>query len=411
MPKQTLNLTILIILSSVLSLTACSSPARESMLQETSIPSGVQVVAITEEETVINELTQRKVFDQCEASSTFRPDVRFSQAESNATQEELVLGGTVGGEKGFSELAKVTLEGSVQKQFASSRNIEQVHGEGGTIEVPPYTRQEYTLVWRETRRKGTVEYIEDGVVKTAEYSYRVGLELVSTIGKDLTCPGQETAPSPTLLPDDLLPMPSGYTLLDEFSGEGAPDGQWSAEGDPASCKAEQKDGSLVLECQGNAEQEVRLGYAPRSNDQAVASGVAVVAEMLSKDHVGWFSLLVHFAGPDGSSSIRVYSITLYAAKVQVAEYYPQENWRGELLAEIALAATQPHTLQIDYETGTPQFFLDGELIQLATQPNLPSGSTWQNWLFEGYASTAQGGEPGVSKMGIDWAAIKPVTPH
>ena len=39
----------------------------------------------------------------------------------------------------------------------------------------------------ETRRNGTVEYTETGQTKTTNYSYRVGLELISATGRDVPC--------------------------------------------------------------------------------------------------------------------------------------------------------------------------------------------------------------------------------
>jgi hypothetical protein len=410
MRKLTWRIVVPIILANVILLTTRCSPAPEPILEETPVPPGVEVVSITEEKTDINQITQRKVFDQCEASSAFRPDVRFIQSESDATQEELILKATGEGEINLSAAAKLTIGGSVEKRFASSRNVERTHEEGGKIEVPPHTKQEYTLVWRETRRGGAVYYVENGESKTAEYSYRIGLELMSTTGKDLLCPGQETVPPPTSTPSAVPTIPPGYILFDEFDGAGELDERWSPpDGNLDSCSTEREDGALHLECRGNADADVRLGYSPRSNDHAIASGVAVAAGVLSSDHLGWFSLMVHFAGPDGSVSIRAYAMTLYNGRVQVVEFYPQEGWRGELLAEPIVTPSKPHTLQIEYGTEAPRFFLDGEMVQLKDQPTLPTGSTWQDWVIEGFAAKSEGGEPGSLGARVDWVAIKPAT--
>ena len=54
-------------------------------------------------------------------------------------------------------------------------------------------------MWRETWREGTVQYVEGDTPKKATYTYRIGLELMSSTGKDLPCPGTAVAqaePSP-----------------------------------------------------------------------------------------------------------------------------------------------------------------------------------------------------------------------
>lgn len=72
-----------------------------------------------------------------------------------------------------------------------------MHSESANIEVPAHTQQEYTIIWQETRRTGTVEYIENGQSKSTDYSYRVGLELVSTSGKDIPYPGKNDNTPPS----------------------------------------------------------------------------------------------------------------------------------------------------------------------------------------------------------------------
>ncbi len=190
------------------------------IVESTPIPSGAEVINITEKETVTNKLPQQKTFDQCNSASPFKSQVQFSQSASEQSQQELVLGVTVGGEVGVSEIAKVTLEGAVEQHFATSKTNGQAHGESVAIEVPPYTKQEYNIVWQETRREGIVEYKENGVSKTADYSYRIGLELVSATGRDLLCPGQEKStptplptytPFPTYTPPSPLPESSSPT--------------------------------------------------------------------------------------------------------------------------------------------------------------------------------------------------------
>lgn len=202
-------------LVSLLIISSCG-PEPTPMAQSTPIPSGVEVTNITENDTVTSEIIQQKVFDQCDSVSPFKAQVQFSQSTGQESQQALVLGVKAGGEVGVSVAAKVKLEGSLEQHFANSKSSAQGHEEGIAIEVQPHTKQEYNIVWREIRREGNVEYIENGVSKAADYSYRIGLELVSAKGKDLICPGQEqklSSPSslPPSPPPTYTPLPT-YTL-------------------------------------------------------------------------------------------------------------------------------------------------------------------------------------------------------
>jgi hypothetical protein len=199
-----------IILGSVLLVATRCGPQPEPMSQSTPIPSGLEVVNISEENTVTNEITQYKTFNQCDSASPFKAQIQFSQSGSQEAQQELVLGAGAGGEVGISEIAKVAIEGKVEQHFRGSTIKQQGHEESVAIEVPPRTQQEYTIVWRESRREGTVQYTENGESKTASYSYRIGLELASATGRDLPCPGQEASKTAAML--TYTPYPT-YTPL------------------------------------------------------------------------------------------------------------------------------------------------------------------------------------------------------
>lgn len=182
---------ILLILSS-----ACGGePSPEPQI--TPLPSGVHILNINEVDTVTSEITQKKIFNQCDSASPFRAQVEFSDSSGQASQQQLVLKGGASGEVGISAAAKIELETAIEQHFASSVSSNQEHQESVTIEVPPYIQQEYTIVWRETKREGVVEYEENGERKIASYSYRIGLELISATGKDIPCPGQSTRVTPT----------------------------------------------------------------------------------------------------------------------------------------------------------------------------------------------------------------------
>lgn len=176
--------------------------------------SEIVVKEIKENDLVTGEIIQIKTFDQCDAAGSLDVQVQFSDTTSESSQEELVLSGGVSGEAGVSSVAKVQLQGSIEKHFASSETIGAGHMESINIQVPAYTRQEYTIVWMETRREGTVEYLEDGEAKFADYSYRVGLELAFSSAKNIDCS------LPTETPPPAASIPSTATAGSLPSQEG-----------------------------------------------------------------------------------------------------------------------------------------------------------------------------------------------
>ena len=138
----------------------------------------------------------------------------------------MTLGAKVGGQAGIPEVAAIALEAAVEQYFQKTVESIKVHQEAVGIEVPAKTRQEYTIVWRETRHEGSIGYTEDGKPTTAHYNYRVGIEMVSAIGKDILCPTTtpsaradeqtlrtpilpNSTPQPTSLPSNTLtPQPT-----------------------------------------------------------------------------------------------------------------------------------------------------------------------------------------------------------
>lgn len=179
----------IIILSVVFAVAnGCTTPPQPE--SQAALPSGVTVSQITELQTVENQLTQLKVFDQCGSTSPFKAEIQFSDSNSQTSQRQMVLTGSGGVEIGLPSTVRATLEGAIEQHIGSSITSDQAHGESVSIEVPARSRQEYQIDWRETRREGTVQYTENGETKTANYSYRIGLELVSATGRDLNCSGQ-----------------------------------------------------------------------------------------------------------------------------------------------------------------------------------------------------------------------------
>jgi hypothetical protein len=187
-------------------LASCATPT--PLVPPTTAPQGVQVSAITEIDTAQREITQEKTLNQCGSVSKASAEVKFSDLSSQESSQALVLKGGVKGEITFSPLAKATLEGAIEKQYSTSSIGTFGHDESVAIEVPGHTMQEYTIVWRETRRDGTVTYTENGEQKEAQYSYRIGLEMVSSTGVDIPCPGSvETGQNPVSEPPTNSPPP------------------------------------------------------------------------------------------------------------------------------------------------------------------------------------------------------------
>ncbi len=209
-----------------LALLGCQTPS--PVAQSPQVPNGMRVDQIVENSSAGGTITQQRTFDQCKSSSPFKSQIRFSALSSEQAQQDLILSARASGEVGISGTAKAALEAAVQRHYQNSIQRSQAYEEGVTIEVPPFTKQEYTLVWRDNRRLGTVYYTDDGVVHTAQYNYRLGVELADHKSQDLPCPGAALAPpnpppppSPTLTPGPLptpgLPAPAPQPLWNEQS--------------------------------------------------------------------------------------------------------------------------------------------------------------------------------------------------
>jgi hypothetical protein len=239
-----------VVVISLLIPVGCKSPS-DTVADSTPMPPEVEVVDITEDDTVSNQLTQHKTFDQCDSASPFEAEIRFSQANSEETRRELVIGVEGGADIGMSEVAKAVIRGSIEGHFAKTVGRESGHEEGVKIRVPARTKQEYTIVWREIRREGTVKYVEGGEQQDVGYSYRVGLELVSAKGSDLACPNQEESraeaeltstpyptytpypthtPHPTPVPPTATPIPTEPPAPKPQSNTGLAIGEWYSKG-------------------------------------------------------------------------------------------------------------------------------------------------------------------------------------
>lgn len=148
----------------------------------------------------INQLVDQTVeFDQCDSDSPLKAEIQYRSTAGGSNEDELILGAEVGGSAGISEMAAVELRGKIEKHISSTITHEITAQQSLMIEVPPHKAQKYTIIWKESRRKGKVEYRENYAMKTAAYSFFLGRELETTTVDDIPCPGgsgSSTIPSP-----------------------------------------------------------------------------------------------------------------------------------------------------------------------------------------------------------------------
>ena len=155
------------------------------------------IANIVENDEIVGQIEQTKIFDQCESSSPLNTQLQFSESSSETTQKELVISAGVTGGADIPAVAKVELQSAIEEHFSVEKSSNSGKQETLAIEVPGNTRKEYKIIWNDIRRRGTIEYLEDGVSKFANYSYRVGIELASSTVKNIDCSIFIT-PSPTV---------------------------------------------------------------------------------------------------------------------------------------------------------------------------------------------------------------------
>ncbi len=193
---------LLLILS--VTLPGCTPPATP-----TSVPvaDDITITNLVENPQIEGQIVQTKVYDQCQSASPLKAQIQFSESNTSSQQKELVMSAGVSGEVGLSVAAKVEIQGSIEQHFASVNTTEKGYQEVIDIEIPAHTKQEYNITWKETRSDGTIEYSENGVIKSVDYSYRIGLQFADSIVKDIPCPVQITqTPSEPPLPSATPPV-------------------------------------------------------------------------------------------------------------------------------------------------------------------------------------------------------------
>jgi hypothetical protein len=168
---------------------------------------------IIDEEIYTNDIPTVRVFDQCQSAGSFSADIAFSNSVSNSNSTELQLGLVSGGEIG-SPAVKAKLEAEVRSTFANVVTTGEDVTQVVHIEVPGGEKQESTVIWKEKRIKGTINFTDNGQKDIAVYDYRVGWDLVSSSTKNLGCTNGIT-PSPT--PSSI--MITNLLLSEDFQDE------------------------------------------------------------------------------------------------------------------------------------------------------------------------------------------------
>ena len=177
----------------------------------------IEVVNIIENELVVGQIEQKKTFDQCQSSSPLNATIQFSETTGKTSQKSLTLTGSGGMEVGLDKVGELKIEGSVQEYFSVTKEESQGVLQSISIQVPARTRQEYTIIWQETRRTGTIEYMENGERKFIDFSLRTSVELASSLVKDIDCnfptetPIPTYTPAPTITPEPIA-TPSPKTI-------------------------------------------------------------------------------------------------------------------------------------------------------------------------------------------------------
>jgi hypothetical protein len=165
----------------------------------------IEVKSITSNDTLTGQIIQTKTFNRCNAAGAFAAEVKFGETSSETTQKELIFSVGAGAEADIPTGPKAKIEAALEQHFATIKQNMNSHEEKVIIEVPAHTRQEYTIIWRETRREGTVEYTVNSQLQKVNYSYRVGLEFVSAEGNDIECPLPTVTSFPTNSPATTSP--------------------------------------------------------------------------------------------------------------------------------------------------------------------------------------------------------------
>jgi hypothetical protein len=196
----------------------------------------------------------------------------------------------------------------------------------------------------------------------------------------------------------MLGLPQGYILYDDFNTEQALTENWSVDDPKKICDLTVSSGNLIFDCHNKTKNDL-LALIHPSKQFASISGVASLVTVTEAG--GPFQLSTDWKCTSETTE-RAYRLQLSTNQVEAVEYYPLEEWRGNVLGSISVSTGQPHLLQIEVSGGQVVFLVDGSSLLTAT-PDFPACLSMANW---GYRQLVWKDNNRI-KGQVDLAGVKP----
>lgn len=172
-------------------------------------------------------------------------------------------------------------------------------------------------------------------------------------------------------------LPSGYVMYDDFSSGDFGD-RWSLNDPDNLCSIQQAGGILSFACV-NPGSDDRLAALDSRTLYRQAQGLAArVAVQLTG---GPLQFTTSWLRPDTGIAERAYHLELDTDTLAVVEYYPRDNWRKVILAEIPIRPSESHWLRIERYGGDIAFVADGDTIELTQSPDWTDEFVLVDWGF------------------------------
>ena len=183
-------------------------------------------IEIFEEERYAKDIPLTKIFDQCDSSSPFEASYSYGESITTGESKELEISAKVTGGFEIPASAKAEIEAGIRSKFAEDVRLSQTKQDTVHIQVSAGKKQAYTIVWSETRVKGTIKFLNKGETEEALYDYRLGQEFVSSTGKDLPCDSVGITETPEVESDpfalresDIAKSGETILLLEDFQDD------------------------------------------------------------------------------------------------------------------------------------------------------------------------------------------------
>lgn len=217
------------------------------------------------------------------------------------------------------------------------------------------------------------------------------------------------APTATSTVGTEPPLPSDYSMFDDFNGIGPlSEEKWYIENEPdESCTGIQLDGFLNTRCQTDTESAyIYYDFLPE-NINLSRAGAAIAAKAITPHERGHVELNLVLSNQTQTENIRKYALTIYYNELAIVEHYPQNDTQRNLVVIQPFDGTKVHILQIEYVPLSQSviFYVDNQEIVLDEHPDIPTGSRARRWEILQYLESAQTPINWESK--VYWAALRP----